>query len=327
MRSIFLMLLCSLGLSCFQYAAAQDCKGLIETTPRGIQCLHCTHPRAENAAIALVEPLLGACLKNIALGFVLDASFGDNLSVISKMTKILSEKDRHVFLHFYLINGPAQRRYADDIFPSSIFQINPFEFRRKISSNTKFQNDYTNFVSGFSELFLSLQTLGASISISPMLEDNLDDASFNQIIDQTISILPADLSVSLVRSPCRDCFSGNGSEIPPGVAREEHRGDISFRFSNGIISNDGWGYVKFPGDNVTNISRPVSHKDKRIEKIMSLDQLKPVLKKASSQNNIFLLWLSKYQATLPGNRSLNINKRKYPMPRKSELRLIQKFLS
>lgn len=321
MKAALYLWLFSLGL-----VIAQDCAQLKEATPRGLQCLHCTHPKAEKAALALVEPLLNSCLKNVALGFVLDSSFGNNFEIISKMTQILTENNRHVFLHFYFLSGPAQRRYADKVFPDSVFLINPYEFREKIKNNRKFQDTYSNFVASFSEMLSTLESLGVTISIAPMLEDNFDNASFQKIMELTKAALSNNSNITFVRSSCRDCFSGNEFEIPSHVAREEHRGDTSFSFSNGIISNDGWGYIKFPGDKLTSIFNPVSHSDKRIEKIMTLAELKKSLIKASAKNNMFLLWLSKYQVTLPGNKSIPVNKRKYPMPKKRELLLIQKFL-
>ena len=306
--------------------AAPRCTTLLNNPPRGVQCLHCTHPNAKASATGLLEATLMSCQKNIAFAFVLDSSFGSNFAIISEFADSLIQNDRQPYFHLYFLNGPAQRRYRDGVFPESPFQINPFEFREKISSNSHFRSVYLEHVQKFAPLLQELADKGVIISISPMLEDNFDDASFNEILSLTKSGLPRAIDFKFVRSTCSDCFIGNGRGIPAGVSREEHRADLNFQFKEGVISNDGWGYIKFPGDIVAKIPNPVSHKDGRVEKIIELKDLKGALSRAKKNRNMLLVWFSKYQGTLPGNRSANVDKRRYPAPSKAEKALISKFL-
>ena len=120
--------------------AAQDCPTLKESFPRGIQCLHCTHPKAVASAQGLLQATLNSCQKNIAFGFVLDGSFGNNFEIINTIASSLIENNRQPYFHFYFLNGPAQRRYRDKVFPDSVFQINPYEFRDKIIHDQSFRN-------------------------------------------------------------------------------------------------------------------------------------------------------------------------------------------
>ena len=310
-----------------------DCTTLVQGTPRGVMCLHCLHPNAGEGVDALSDALLNSCRENIGISFVIDGSFGREYQVIEQQVTRLLEADRSVSLHLYMINGPAQRRWRDRIFDGFGNQKSPETFRRLIQFDGRYRAKYRSLVRGIVPTLTDIRAQATTeqlkkltISVVPMLEDNLDDNSFRSLLSLTKRSLPTPYIQKWVRSPCGDCYYGNTRESPSGVASEQHRVKANFVTKQGVISNDGWGYVYFNENEKIELKNPVTHSDRQ-EAAVSLEDLRPMMTRAGRQKDLFLLWIAKYQQTLPGSRSTKPADRRFPIPTDSEINAISGFLS
>lgn len=303
--------------------AERVCPFLKDGAPVGIQCLHCMHPKAKKFTPLLTKAILNSCRKQVAVAYILDSSFGFDPEVIRAQVSKLLNNQREVYLHLYVINGPAQRRWTLKTFSGFANQIPPDIFRAQIIFDKKLRFNYSKLVSRIAPLVSEMIALGVHVSVCPMLEDNLSNQAFDSILTLTRDTLLQ--NVTYFRSVCGDCYAGNETGVPPGVKMEIHRISKGFSLKDGIISNDGWGYVYFSNADKVILQNPVIHSDRK-ESVVSLNDLRPILKRSRQLNNIFLLWISKYQQTYPGSRSLPPSKRNFPRPKDSELNSISSFL-
>lgn len=296
-----------------------ECKTFFNTVPQGVMCLHCMHRKANGGVSALTDSLVNACIKNIAIGFLTDGSFGFDKSVIESEVIKLSQEGRKVFLHLYIVNGPGQRRWKLGAFKSFAI-MNPVEFRGEIRRNIKLRREYAEQVKRLIPVISLTVSLGGVVYLAPALEDNLDDASFKTISNLTLRALPKTLPFTLVRNPCSDCYGGNTTGLPNGVIREHHTSKFDFSLQDGVISNDGK-YFVFPNGTSSSGSGSSAMPS------YTFSDLRNVRDRARRQNDIFLLWIGKYQGSRLGMELQPVNQRNFEFPSAYEVREITDFLS
>src|SRR5690606_31044936 len=72
-----------------------------------------------------------SCLKNVAISYLIDGSFGGNLNYILEDIEQI-EPGRTVFLELFLLNGSSQRRWKDTPVRGVFTRVEPKEFRTNI---------------------------------------------------------------------------------------------------------------------------------------------------------------------------------------------------
>lgn len=320
-----LLTLCCCILTVFSAHAEAECTQLTEGTPRGLQCLQCMHRRAKGHAERYTDVLLRSCRKNVAIAYSMDGAFGFAPSVITKQVNDLLLAGRNVTLHLYMLNGPAQRRWFKKSFVGFGNRIPPDVLRRKILTDRSFQNSYREFVERNLPVIDQAWRSGATISVSPMLEDNLTNAAFEKLLFLTQEAIPSHYNVAYVRNACSDCYPGNQFDIPDGILKEDHTFEDDFSQAGGYVSNDGTSYIYFRPDQKISIPKPV-RRGARFEESIPLAALIPKLLRAEENDTVFLLWLNRFQSTLPGSDSAKINRRKFPVPTEFEVSAMADFL-
>lgn len=308
-----------------QQVMANDlCESLAVTSPRGISCLHCLDSRSEVSASKLVSAIQKSCIKNTALAFALDGSFGTNYSRITRFANELNQDGRSLSVHLYFLNGPTNRRADVGLYKGFANNIPPPKLRAAIQSDKKFQNELKIFIKQFIPIIRGLLRNGVNLYLSPMLEDNLDNRSFNTLSRLIKEALPKGLKVRWIRSPCPDCYPGNQSGKPQGFGEEDHRSTLPLRSGTKIYSNDGWGFVYFSKEELPS-QKLIEFWGKK-QQALYLDDLYPILNATNNSGQIFLLWLSKYQGTLMGRAQIPVSERNLLIPSDEELDEISSFL-
>ena len=256
---------------------SNQCTSLLDSAPRGLACLHCTQPEARSQARQIRSTLLGSCLKNVAINYLVDGTFSfDHAFLLDEITELTSG-GRKLFISFYLSNGPAQRRYDTTDIDSFGTHIAPEDFRYRIQHDPILQGEYQSIVDRLVPILRYARQRGASVAVIPMLEDNLSDRAFDAMLELTLAVIPPSISISVGRNPCPGCYDGNGSRIPDGVFEELHTDWRGIGIQNGIVSNDGRNY-----------SSPASGIP--LDADTTLDELRAVRDAAGNANNIFILW-------------------------------------
>jgi hypothetical protein len=278
---------------------SSDCSELITTAPRGLACLHCTQPEAEEQSHLMIDILERSCLKNIALNYLVDGTFGNDLAPIYDHLDRLTRTGHRVFLELYLLNGPRQRRGGTKSVPA------PEEFRRRIMSDAELRASYSRRVERLLPLLSYANKKRVVIYLVPMLEDNLTDEAFAELYQLTIDALPAELPVAVGRNSCSSCYPGNESGTPDGVFRESHKLIPSSGLSGGIVTNDG-------------------------REFESEEQLATLRDWAAAHDNIFILWDAERQGLRLGEKGnlirVPVAKRLYARPSKDDQRELARLL-
>jgi len=291
------------------------CAQLKVTTPRGLSCMHCLHPKARANAKILQVLMLKSCLQNISTSYLVDGTFSfDYTQLLSDITT-LSTGGRKLFVHFYLTNGPAQRRFQTTPLRTLGTKISPILFRQQVLNDFQVQSDYQYLVRRLVPVMRYAASMGSLVTLTPALEDNLSDEAFNKLGDLTVEAIPFDIPFAIGRNPCPGCYSGNGREVPNGYFREVHTVSPFLSVENGIVSNDGTDYA-FPSE-------------RRSEHQTTLEELATLRDASARKNNIFILWsgkrqgLTDYQA---GSILPDPNGRNYQIPSIAERVAIVDFL-
>ncbi len=301
-----------------------ECDRLRIGPPQGISCLQCTHANAREQADALTDLLLESCLRNISVSYLVDGSFGaasEFEDFLKGQIEKLTTGDRSLFLYLYFGNGPWQRRSRNGKLLQDapyLATLSPREFRAGITSDFDVQYEYQKSIVELHSLLRYASARGSQLAVIPMLEDNLDDQSFETLYELTLDALPLDVPVSILRSACSGCFPGNDDGLPDGVGRDIHTANASsVRERDGLVTNDGTPF-RFASD-TENIAK------------LTLSDLAPVRDRALSQNNAFLLWSARYQGLDRGpnrrNEMVNPNNRIFPLPTADEAIEIINFLN
>jgi hypothetical protein len=295
-------------------ASAESCPALLEGPPRGLSCLQCMQPEAQAQAQEIISLLRESCAKNLIINYLADGTFSFNEMVLHNHISQLTDGGRQLFLQFYLTNGPAQRRGASNseaVFPSD---IEPEEFRERILDDTEVQERYKQLIARLVPTLRYAQERGAQIALVPMLEDNLDEASFMKMAKLIFAALPSDISVSIGRNPCKGCGTGSDDEIPPGVFEESHSLSDASRLRDGVLTNDGKDY---------SIDGPRRG-------FLSLGELLSARDTAEKHRNAFILWSAERQGFSVDEAGRLVRRppseRNYAMPDEHERSLILQFL-
>ncbi|MDD2942179.1 MAG: hypothetical protein PHC51_04350 [bacterium] len=264
-----------------------SCSTMIETSPRGLACLHCTEPAAQTQARVLTVIMLESCLKNLAVNYLVDDTFDFDPAFLLQQMHALTSNGRKLEVTFYLSNGPWQRRYSNPPENNWVTEFSPQEFRSAIFSNQILRKTFASKISRLIPVLNYAASRGATIYISPMLEDNLDDRSFSEMLSIIQDELPDSLSVYFVRNACPGCYSGNTSSLPFAVAREIHGVNLPTGGDKrtATITNDGIEYM----DSFWNKELDTSLRTVPIETMTALRD------KASEENVSFILWSGKRQ--------------------------------
>jgi hypothetical protein len=293
--------------------------------PQGISCLHCMDSRVKHNTAALVQALGNSCIQEVAIAFVLDKSFGFDESIIRNAIDSLLANNKNVSLHLYFLNGSAIRKAGSRMFTGFLNSIPPDVFRERIKNDKTTQDQIKNFSARFVPLLRWANSKGVRLSLSPMLEDNLDNQSYNILLKILKSVVPTSFKVSWTRNPCPDCFPGNQSAVPKSVLREDHSGRLPLGPLSRIVSNDGWGYVAFQRDSLLNPRETLAQG--RIQKSLYLRNMDEYRDASIRNGAVFLLWFSKYQGTLMARTQLPWQNRDLPNPSTSELSEITEFFN
>lgn len=277
------------------------CPNLIDTTPRGIACLHCMHPNSKEQRKVIAQIMKDTCLKNLATNFLVDGTFSFDPYAVVEFIDSLSTEGRQLFLTFYLTNGSTQRRWRTTKVNGFATGIAPEVFRDAIINNDKAQAAYQDIVKSMIPVIRYANTRGVKVQLVPALEDNLDDASFQKIADLTLEALPNELVVSLGRNPCPRCYLGNTGTVPSGYFREVHTANAINVINDGVVTNDG--------------------EDARLEELAS------VRDRAKNKNSQFILWNNKRQGLPNDLRTYpTVDDRVYAIPDDNEYNEIVDFL-
>lgn len=288
-----------------ELVTADECAELIETTPRGFACLHCTQPEAKQQATVLASLLHKSCLKNIAINYLVDGTFDFNSQLLIDHLALLSEGDRTVFVYFYLTNGATARRWDVTNIDAFATKMPPEEFRKAIITDDALHSEYQQLLIRLIPVLEAAAQYGAQVSLVLALEDNLTLQSFNALYDLTIETLPTMLPVSIGRNPCPGCYSGNDATIPTGVFEEKHTLSPHTNVRDGMITNDGRDY-----------------NSGELEKLAALRD------RATSLNSAFILWSAERQGLNDYENGIypHPTERNYQMPSIEEQREMVYFL-
>lgn len=252
------------------------CTELKDLPYRGIAMLHCNLDQARPNCEMIDDALLYSCIKHISINYLINGTFGFNPSHMAHDFHILSANGRKLEVTFYLLNGPGQRRYNSTQDNSFDVRISPESFRARIKSqDPNIKQAYVHNVDRITPLIDSLLLSNHRVRLVPMLEDNLDVGSFNQLITWTKNKLP-NRAVEYGRNPC-SCYSGADSLIPAGIFPEVHASNGYVSTKNGLVTNDGDGF-HFPGDN-----DPFS-------RIVRWQDILQTMYSANHLSNSFILW-------------------------------------
>lgn len=285
-----------------QASGSGACTRLQDEAPRGLACLHCTQAEAQAQAQTIRSVLLESCLRSIAINYLVDGTFSfDHQFLINEITE-LTKDGRKLFVTFYLANGPAQRRYDITQIDSFGTQISPKEFRNRIQHDQVLQGEYQRIVDRLVPVLRYANQRGASVSVIPVLEDNLDDEAFETMLELTLDVIPPSVFVNLGRNPCPGCYDGNTAGIPSGVFEDLHTDWPAIGIQGGLVTNDGRDY-----------SSPASGHHSGAE--TTLADLEAVRDIAGNGDNAFILWSAKRQGLASGNSAHPIPATRYYAPK------------
>ena len=231
--------------------------------------------------------------------------------MIESSVAALRNAGQDVWVHLYVYNGPAQRRWKSGVF-QSFAAMDLGVFRYKLARDRHLQAEYQKIVkSRIVPAAAYAVSLGAKVSVAPGLEDNLDDQGYRAALRLIREVMPVDVPVTYVRSSCYQCEKGVGRFRPPGVLLEEHDDKLFPLRWNGIVNTDGL-YFRF------------SDEGTRYPPLQ--ERLDSWLRRAEKQQNAFLLWIPHFQDAPPGLVPRPLNERNFRGPSVREQGEILDFL-
>lgn len=263
-------------------AGADLCPVLLDSAPRGLACLQCMEPGAQAQAQTLISLLRRSCLRRVALNYLADGYFGFDLQALQSQIQQLGEGGRELYIEFYLMNGPNQRRYKTTQVSSFGSNLSPEEFRVRIRTDYELQSEYQALISRLVPAMQLIASRGGYVMLVMALEDNLDDAAYKTMLELAKEAVPPSLPVYFGRNPCPGCYDGNTDTVPPGVYLEEHTARPFFSTEHGVVTNDG--------DDYSFVSPAAAAPGE-----ITLDTLRRVRDAALSQSDIFILWSANRQ--------------------------------
>lgn len=311
MKKVLLLLLLLFFSAPLNGYCQSSCESRLDRGWRGLDCFHCMHPKAEGGSAPIADILVRSCLKRVMLAFVVDGSFGYNESEVKSSIDAITSSGQELWLHLYVYNGPAQRRWQSGVFQSFAI-MDPNLFQHKIVGNRSLRAKYAAVVKErISPLVAYALQHGAKVSVAPGLEDNLNDQGFNSALGLLKKNIPRGLNVAYARNACFRCTLGNGKNTPKGILLEEHDDTLFARRWDGIINTDGR-YFRFSFENSS---------------LPALFDLAPRwLTPANNQRNAFLLWIPHLQDTPPTLIPKPLGQRNFRAPTENEAAEIIDFL-
>ena len=274
-----------------QVAPTESCAQLVSGPPIGLACIHCMHPKAQAQAFELSKIIRNSCRQSIVVNYLIDGSFGEDDAFLIRHISDLSQ-DRQLTVILYLSNGAAQRIWKKTRVHGFGTDISPTEFRTRMVSDNTLRDRYHAIVARAVQIGTHVPT-NVSFVLVPALEDNLDDQTFNNMLDLTQQV--AGTAVQYGRSACPDCVPGSGSAVPLGVLLELHIVQPSLVTPNAIVSNDGFSYRLPDGSPGT--------------ETLQLDDLIALKAAAANAGDMFILWTAEFQGvpdiTVSANAALS----------------------
>lgn len=261
--------------------------------------MHCFANQAQ--CLKLCDILYDSQIRNVAINFIADGSFGYNATSYRYCVDKLSSGGRSLVVLLYVHSGPGARRwesYKRLKIKSWAAGIRPEFINQKLLADQEFRDSYQNHLkANVRPLVRYAVASGAHVAIG-WLEDNFTRLSFNMILMLTEQVLD-EFQIEYVRNP----VVLRAGAIPLRVVRETHSLSIASMPLNGWVFNDGEGF-KF-----------LSERPKDGEQ--SLADMRDIRHAAFDRGNIFILWIGQYQGD-NGKRIINPRKRRYRLPKRSE---------
>ncbi len=280
---------------------------LLDRPVRGLSTMHCFANQEQ--CLKLCDVLYDAKIKNIAINFIADGSFGYNLTSYRYCVDKLTSGGRNLTAIIYAHSGPGARRwhhYKRLKIKSWASGIRPEFINARLRNDPSFRESYqANLKTRVKPLVDYGRASGAHVAIG-WLEDNFTNRTFKVILNLTSEVFK-DYPIEYVRNPL---FYTAGS-IPSGVVRETHSLAIPGIPANSWVFNDGEGF-KFLHERPRDDDR-------------SLADIYEVRKAAEQRGSSFILWVGQYQGD-NGKIVVNPLQRKYRLPKRSERREILQFL-
>jgi|GEM_PF-4019412 len=295
---------------------SEPCPALVQGPTRGLACLHCNERSAQGQARVLTAILRESCLSDLAINYLVDGSFGYDPAFMLEQIHLLTSQGRRLHLYFYITNGPSQRRWATTPVKGFMTNTAPESFRSRIKNDEGVRSAYQALVSRLMPVLAYAASRNAEITLVPMLEDNLDNSSFDEMLALAKEVVPVSLKVNFGRNPCPRCYPGNQDGTPEGMLSEVHTANTDFTSMNFLVSNDGIDFA-WPSSEAGGV-------------VLTLDQLIPARDKAADLNIPFILWSGKRQGLVfkpsGADAPLASTDRSYGMPSMQERRAIVRFL-
>lgn len=288
--------------------SSTDAQQLVDLPFRGVSCFHCNANAKQARAICATQ--YAANLKNNAINFLVDGSFGYNFDTMAYCINLLSYGERQLKVLIYVTSGPGLRRCAEykRLNVKGAFSgICPAQFNSLITSDARFRGYYINHVETRVKPIVEHALAMGAIPMVGWLEDNFTNTAFNSVLSLTAEGLHG-LPVSFVRNPM-----GPGFDLPQEVKLEVHRAPKSIKHTGGFVFTDGAGFF---------FRRESGWK--KGPRITTYSRLRD---QAGTTGNTFLLWVDLWQGlTRTGTRIQNPMRRRYPLPRRDEQVEVWRFL-
>ena len=304
-------------------SSADSCSALIDNPTVGFTCIHCSQPQAHAQARVMADVLLRSCLRNIATNYLVDDTFVFSEAFLFEQMDTLTQGNRNVNITFFMANGAAQRSFATTIIEGFGTKTSPADFRELIQNDSSFREEYRELLRRIRPVVLRAQSRGATVSIIPVLEDNLTIDAFEAMMEMTLDVL--DSSVVIGRNPCRSaryplsvepCEDSSDLIIPDGVFSEAHSVGPLVRTIGGIVTNDG---IEYESD----VTGPVDSAQTTLVDVQNFRR------EVHRSGNTFLLWSGRRQGLLGNFQALPFvapEDREYPVPSEEEQDELMRFL-
>ena len=280
---------------------------------RGYTMLYLMQPQARATVNAQVQNMIDAQLEHMYLAVLTDGTFDQDFNFFASVVRRLAIPGARLTLVVYVTNGSTMRRFGTTNIIASFNQVDPNDFREQIRNDPATQSQYRDLVNQvlpILELNTNLNNSSRNF-ISPMLEDNLDDDSYEAISTMTREILTEQaVQASVLRNPCLGCFQGNTAQAN-GDPREFHDPEAYDLFSEVEgFSLDGLSY-RFDGESGNALS---------ISEVEDLMQLS-----IDRQTLYFGLWRTQRQGIV--NNTFPVpSLRQYEVPSSSQLAIERELL-
>lgn len=290
--------------------------GLLQRPPTGISMLHCNHPNATASCDAIVRTIYNSQISQPAINYLVDGTFGFSQDRMMNDIAMLTEGGRVLHVAFYLVSGPAQRmcgtKYSDGFGASTCYKT----FNRAIRADHSTQVGYQLHAAKLRPVVDFALSRGAHVYLAPMLEDNMDVATYKHMMDLILPFFPPRFNFHYLRNPGHK----SDGKLPPatdaypyGFVKEKHPhnlGQVNHWY--GIAVNDGVGF-KLPGGARTRAKQ------------LSFSTLRKMRDAAHKRGTIFMAWNGEFQGIYSGQR-LHSSQRNYYTLNSTQEQLMVQFL-